>query len=59
ALQCLPNYMRAVVDRSYLQSQGYSVRNISLADPSCRPIITPTVVIFSIPYHGCGTQRQV
>ncbi|KAM9010595.1 scavenger receptor cysteine-rich domain-containing protein DMBT1 [Ara ararauna] len=57
-LVCLPTYMRAAVDRHYLQSQGYSVRNISLSDPYCRPTFTPTEVIFNIPYNGCGTRRQ-
>ncbi|NWV64029.1 DMBT1 protein, partial [Malurus elegans] len=59
ALLCLPTYMRAVVDRHYLQSQGYPVESISLADPKCRPNITSTEVIFSIPYSSCGTRRQV
>ncbi|KFV48487.1 Deleted in malignant brain tumors 1 protein, partial [Tyto alba] len=58
ALVCLPTYMRAVVDRHYLQSQGYSVWKTSLSD-SCRPTITSTEVIFDIPYNGCGTRRQV
>ncbi|NWS80511.1 DMBT1 protein, partial [Toxostoma redivivum] len=59
ALFCLPTYMRAVVDRHYLQSQGYSVGSISLADPKCRPTITSAEVIFNISYHDCGTRRQV
>ncbi|GAB0191955.1 deleted in malignant brain tumors 1 protein-like [Grus japonensis] len=58
ALVCLPTYMRAAVDRHYLQSQGYSVSNISLSDSHCRPTITSTEVIFNIPYNGCGTRRQ-
>ncbi|XP_066180531.1 deleted in malignant brain tumors 1 protein-like [Sylvia atricapilla] len=57
-LLCLPIYMRAVVDRHYLQSQGYSVESISLADPKCRPKITSTEVIFNISYSDCGTRRQ-
>ncbi|NXX74975.1 DMBT1 protein, partial [Urocolius indicus] len=59
ALVCSPNYMQAVVSRHYLQSQGYSLQNISLSDPSCRPTITSTEVIFNIPYNGCGTRTQV
>ncbi|NWS97598.1 DMBT1 protein, partial [Mionectes macconnelli] len=59
ALACYPTSMRAVVDRGYLQSQGYSVSSISLPDSNCRPTITSTVVIFNIPYNGCGTQRRV
>ncbi|XP_057273318.1 deleted in malignant brain tumors 1 protein-like [Pezoporus wallicus] len=57
-LVCLSTYMRAAVDRRYLQSQGYSVWNISLSDPYCRPTFTSTEVIFNIPYNGCGTRRQ-
>ncbi|XP_066410319.1 deleted in malignant brain tumors 1 protein-like [Molothrus aeneus] len=57
-LLCLPTYMYAVVDRHYLQSQGYSVGSISLADPQCRPKITSTEVIFNISYSNCGTSRQ-
>ncbi|NXK83300.1 DMBT1 protein, partial [Amazona guildingii] len=59
ALVCLPTYMRAAVNRRYLQSQGYSVWNVSLSDPYCRPTFTSTEVIFNIPYNGCGTRRQV
>ncbi|NWW23465.1 DMBT1 protein, partial [Falcunculus frontatus] len=59
ALLCLPTHMRAVVDRHYLQSQGYSVGSISLEDPTCRPKITSTEVIFNISYSDCGTRRQV
>ncbi|NXL88476.1 DMBT1 protein, partial [Alectura lathami] len=59
ALVCLPTYMRAVVERSYLQLQGYSAWNTSLSDSYCRPTITSTQVIFNIPYNSCGTRRQV
>ncbi|NWW48259.1 DMBT1 protein, partial [Pedionomus torquatus] len=59
ALVCLPTHMSAVVDRHYLESQGYSVRNISLSDYNCKPTVTATKVIFSIPYNNCGTRIQV
>ncbi|KFQ22104.1 Deleted in malignant brain tumors 1 protein, partial [Mesitornis unicolor] len=59
ALVCLPTYMRAAVKRHYLESQGYLTSNISLSDSHCRPTITPTEVIFNIPYNSCGTRRQV
>ncbi|KAM9612051.1 scavenger receptor cysteine-rich domain-containing protein DMBT1-like [Morphnus guianensis] len=57
-LVCFPTYMRAAVDRRYLQSQGYSVWNISLSDSYCRPTITSSEVIFNIPYNSSGTRRQ-
>ncbi|NXR58238.1 DMBT1 protein, partial [Rhadina sibilatrix] len=59
ALLCLPTHMHAVVDRHYLQSQGYPVESITLADPECRPNITSTEVIFDFSYDSCGTLRQV
>ncbi|NXI45950.1 DMBT1 protein, partial [Galbula dea] len=59
ALECLPTYMRAVLDRHYLQLLGYSVWNITLSDSYCTPTITSTMVIFKVPYNGCGTLRQV
>ncbi|NWY63519.1 DMBT1 protein, partial [Erithacus rubecula] len=59
ALLCLPTHMRAVVDRHYLKSKGYSLESIRLADPQCRPIITSTELIFNISYSDCGTRRQV
>ncbi|NXX43829.1 DMBT1 protein, partial [Tricholaema leucomelas] len=59
ALVCLPSYMRAALDRRYLELQGYRVWNISLPDTACRPTITAAEVAFSIPYSGCGTRRQV
>ncbi|NXC44274.1 DMBT1 protein, partial [Penelope pileata] len=59
ALACLPAYMRAVIERSYLQSQGYSVWNTSLSNSYCKPTITSTQVIFNVPYNSCGTRRQV
>ncbi|KGL99457.1 Deleted in malignant brain tumors 1 protein, partial [Charadrius vociferus] len=59
ALLCLPTYMHAVVERSYLESQGYSVQNISLSDPNCKPIITSAEIIFNFTYNSCGTSRQV
>ncbi|XP_014800728.1 PREDICTED: deleted in malignant brain tumors 1 protein-like isoform X2 [Calidris pugnax] len=57
-LLCLPDYMRAVVSRYFLQSQGYSPWRLSLNDPSCKPNITSDSVIFDIPYTGCGTERE-
>ncbi|XP_014429200.3 scavenger receptor cysteine-rich domain-containing protein DMBT1-like isoform X1 [Pelodiscus sinensis] len=57
-LRCLPEYMHAVVNRAYLHSQGYISETVSLNDPSCKPNITTSYIIFKIPYNGCGTRRQ-
>ncbi|NWH88919.1 DMBT1 protein, partial [Aegithalos caudatus] len=59
ALLCLSTRMHALVDRHYLESQGYSVERISLADPECTPIVTANEVIFNISYTDCGTWREV
>ncbi|KAM9010596.1 scavenger receptor cysteine-rich domain-containing protein DMBT1-like [Ara ararauna] len=57
-LQCLPDYMHAVVSTDYLQSQGYSAQMVTLDDNRCRPTITSHEVIFNIPYNDCGTIRE-
>ncbi|NWI98433.1 DMBT1 protein, partial [Crypturellus undulatus] len=59
ALFCLPDYMRAVISRDYLQSQGYSMQSVTMSDARCRPTVTAREVIFNIPYNDCGTVRQV
>ncbi|PNJ65345.1 DMBT1 isoform 1 [Pongo abelii] len=61
-LLCLPNHMQASVSRSYLQSLGFSASDLVISTwngyHECRPQITPSLVIFTIPYSGCGTFKQ-
>ncbi|EDM17129.1 rCG39603, isoform CRA_a, partial [Rattus norvegicus] len=61
-LLCLSNHMRASVSRSYLQSMGYSSRDLVIpgwnVSYQCQPQITQREVIFTIPYTGCGTTKQ-
>ncbi|KAM7170115.1 scavenger receptor cysteine-rich domain-containing protein DMBT1-like isoform 2-T2 [Macrochelys suwanniensis] len=60
ALSCSGQYMRAIINRTYLQSLGYNAWDVYLNDSSCGPQqITETYVIFNIPFNGCGTIRQV
>ncbi|XP_039403170.1 deleted in malignant brain tumors 1 protein-like [Mauremys reevesii] len=59
ALTCLPEYMRAVIRRAYIRSKGYFSWNFHLNDPTCRPMVTKSHVIFHIPYDGCGTKSEV
>ncbi|XP_067389148.1 deleted in malignant brain tumors 1 protein-like [Emydura macquarii macquarii] len=60
ALSCFGEYMRAIINRTYLQSLGYNVWDVYLNDSSCGPQqITENYVIFTIPFNGCGTIRQV
>nr|XP_060623012.1 deleted in malignant brain tumors 1 protein [Anolis sagrei ordinatus] len=57
-LLCLSEYMQAIISRRYLSTAGYSPWDVSLIDSSCRPRITPSYVIFNIPYNGCLTRRN-
>ncbi|XP_045295705.1 deleted in malignant brain tumors 1 protein isoform X3 [Leopardus geoffroyi] len=61
-LLCLPNHMQASVSRSYLQSLGYSARDLFIPSWNesyrCQPQITASQVTFTIPYSGCGTIKQ-
>ncbi|XP_055576628.1 deleted in malignant brain tumors 1 protein [Falco cherrug] len=57
-LLCLPDYMHAVVNRDYLQAQGYSAQTVTLNDNRCKPTVTSHEVIFNIPYNSCGTIRE-
>ncbi|KAM6182234.1 LOW QUALITY PROTEIN: scavenger receptor cysteine-rich domain-containing protein DMBT1 [Erethizon dorsatum] len=62
-LFCLPNHMQASVSRTYLQSLGYLASDLVISgwnrSYQCQPQITWSHVIFTIPYSGCGTIRQV
>ncbi|EDL17691.1 deleted in malignant brain tumors 1, isoform CRA_b [Mus musculus] len=61
-LLCQSNHMQASVSRSYLQSMGYSARDLVIpgwnSSYHCQPQITQREVIFTIPYTGCGTIKQ-
>ncbi|XP_074194971.1 scavenger receptor cysteine-rich domain-containing protein DMBT1 isoform X10 [Rhinolophus sinicus] len=62
-LLCLPDQMQANVSRSYLQSLGYSAWDLVIptwnGSYHCKPQITSSQVIFTIPYSGCGTTQKV
>ncbi|XP_075389591.1 scavenger receptor cysteine-rich domain-containing protein DMBT1 [Tenrec ecaudatus] len=62
-LLCLPNHMQASVSRSYLQSLGFSPQHIFIPNWAgnyrCQPRVTASEVVFTIPYSGCGTVKQV
>ncbi|KAM9701779.1 scavenger receptor cysteine-rich domain-containing protein DMBT1 isoform 9-T9 [Dama dama] len=62
-LLCLQNHMQARVRTSYLQSLGYSARDLAIPGSDrnyqCQPQITSSQVTFTIPYSGCGTSQQV
>lgn len=55
--------MQASVSTSYLQSLGYSARDLVIPgwewSYQCQPQITSTQVTFTIPYSSCGTIQRV
>ncbi|XP_029466617.1 deleted in malignant brain tumors 1 protein-like [Rhinatrema bivittatum] len=57
SLVCSADYMHAEITRAYLQSLGYSAEDVFLNDPSCKPQIRETFLVFNIPYNSCGTVR--
>lgn len=58
SLTCSSDSMTIVLSKSYLASLGYNETHLHLNDPSCRPVVTDSVV-FSFPLSSCGTIKQV
>lgn len=50
--------MRIVIEKSYLDSLGYSADRLYLDDPNCRPSVTRYQVIFSFPITACGNVQK-
>ncbi|KFP59707.1 CUB and zona pellucida-like domain-containing protein 1, partial [Cariama cristata] len=57
-LTCSSDTMKIVLSRSYVASLGYNETDLQLNDPSCRPLVTDSV-IFSFPLASCGTIKKV
>jgi len=51
--------MVIVIQRSYLNSLGFSGNDLYVDDHLCRPSITSTEVVFSFSLDTCGTAKQV
>ncbi|NWR57903.1 CUZD1 protein, partial [Bucorvus abyssinicus] len=56
-LTCSSDNMKIVLSKSYLASLGYNKTHLQLNDPSCRPVVTDSV-IFSFPLGSCGTTKK-
>ncbi|XP_030297874.1 deleted in malignant brain tumors 1 protein-like isoform X5 [Sparus aurata] len=56
---CSSDNMNIVVQRSYLNSLGYDGDNLYLNNPSCRPQISSSQVIFRFPIEGCGNDKKI
>ncbi|XP_054133230.1 CUB and zona pellucida-like domain-containing protein 1 [Melozone crissalis] len=56
-LTCSSDSMRIVLSKPYLASLGFGEAHLQLNDPSCRPVVTDSV-IFSFPLASCGTVKK-
>uniref|UniRef100_A0A8C5J7B4 CUB and zona pellucida-like domain-containing protein 1 n=1 Tax=Junco hyemalis TaxID=40217 RepID=A0A8C5J7B4_JUNHY len=56
-LTCSSDSMRIVLSKPYLASLGFGEAHLQLNDPSCRPVVTDSV-IFSFPLASCGTIKK-
>ncbi|KAI1236138.1 hypothetical protein IHE44_0001412 [Lamprotornis superbus] len=56
-LTCSSDSMRIVLSKSYLASLSFREADLQLNDPSCRPVVTDSV-IFSFPLASCGTIKK-
>ncbi|NXN19303.1 CUZD1 protein, partial [Indicator maculatus] len=56
-LTCSSDEMKIVLSKPYLASLGYSETQLQLNDPSCRPVVSDSV-IFSFPLATCGTIKK-
>ncbi|XP_026707356.1 CUB and zona pellucida-like domain-containing protein 1 [Athene cunicularia] len=56
-LTCSSDSMKIVLSKSYLASLRYNETHLQLNDPSCRPVVTESV-IFSFPLASCGTTKK-
>ncbi|XP_069837920.1 scavenger receptor cysteine-rich domain-containing protein DMBT1-like [Dendropsophus ebraccatus] len=58
-LSCHSGYMEARISSPYLAHMGYSMDDLILNDPRCRPRIVAGWVEFHIPYEQCLTSKEV
>ncbi|XP_051722944.1 CUB and zona pellucida-like domain-containing protein 1 isoform X3 [Ctenopharyngodon idella] len=58
-VDCSSDNMVIVIQRSYLNSLGYSGNDLYVDDHLCRPTITSSEVVFSFPLDTCGTAKEM
>ncbi|XP_051722922.1 deleted in malignant brain tumors 1 protein-like isoform X14 [Ctenopharyngodon idella] len=58
-VDCSSDNMVIVIQRSYLNSLGYSGNDLYVDDHLCRPTITSYEVVFSFPLDTCGTAKEM
>lgn len=58
-MKCSSDNMRIEIQKSYLDSVGYTADSLYLDDPNCRPSVTRYQVVFSFPINACGNVQKV
>uniref|UniRef100_A0A3P9P4R7 CUB and zona pellucida-like domains 1, tandem duplicate 1 n=1 Tax=Poecilia reticulata TaxID=8081 RepID=A0A3P9P4R7_POERE len=58
-VDCSSDNMNIVINRAYLNSLGYDAHSLYLDDPSCKPQISSSEVVFSFPLTSCGTVKHL
>ncbi|XDV43102.1 hypothetical protein PO909_011644 [Leuciscus waleckii] len=58
-VDCSSDNMVIVIQRSYLNSLGYSGNDLYVDDHLCRPSITSTEVVFRFSLDTCGTAKKM
>ncbi|XP_077094727.1 CUB and zona pellucida-like domain-containing protein 1 [Siphateles boraxobius] len=58
-VNCSSDNMVIVIQRTYLNSFGYSGNDLYVDDNLCRPTINSTEVVFSFSLNTCGTAKEM
>ncbi|XP_033005377.1 CUB and zona pellucida-like domain-containing protein 1 [Lacerta agilis] len=56
SISCSSDMMTVILSKSYLDALGYDENDLTLNDPSCRPVALNPVT-FSFPLNSCGTVK--
>ncbi|XP_069468090.1 deleted in malignant brain tumors 1 protein-like [Ambystoma mexicanum] len=59
SLTCSGDSMQVVITTANLRTLGYSARELFLNNPNCLSKVGEDLIIYDIPYSGCGTVKQV
>ncbi|XP_069468092.1 deleted in malignant brain tumors 1 protein-like isoform X2 [Ambystoma mexicanum] len=59
SLTCSADSMQVVITTAHFRTLGYSPRELSLNNPNCLSKVGEDLIIYDIPYSGCGTVKQV
>lgn len=58
-VDCLSGRMNIAISKSYIDSLGYSWRDLYLGDRSCKASTNNYDITFNFPLNSCGTWRKI